>query len=155
MPLTARVRESRRLLCEKVSGGFAGPSGWFDADGEILDFDSHFVLQARDADLSRRTSGMAMDIRQGLLHQPKNGRLQIARQPIEIVRELQLHRDLAAFGKSLDVHPESGSKPRFIEQRRVEEVGNRADILGPVVHQGCTIRYRARRLGWPFEGRPQ
>ena len=98
---------------------------------------------------------MAMDIRQGLLHQPKNGRLQIARQPIEIVRELQLNRDLAAFCKSLDVHPESGSKPRFIKQRRVEEVGNRADILGHIVHQGRAIRDRARRLGETFEVRSQ
>jgi hypothetical protein len=82
---------------------------------------------------------MTMDIRQGLLHQPKNGRLQIARQPIEMVRELQLHRDLAAFRKSLDVHPKSGSKSSFIEQGRVKEIGNRADILGHVVHQDRAI----------------
>jgi hypothetical protein len=50
----------------------------------ILDFDSHFVLQAYDANLRNRTSGMTMDIRQRLLHQAKNGGLQIARQSIRV-----------------------------------------------------------------------
>ena len=34
MPLTAQVRESTACCREKVSGGFAGTAGWFDADGE-------------------------------------------------------------------------------------------------------------------------
>src|SRR5580700_2119128 len=94
---------------------------------------------------------MAMNIGETLLHGPEYRRFRLAPEPLKILWDLQIHFDLAPFGESLDVPMESRSKPRFIQQRGMEQVGNRADLSTEFLYQSRTVVYRIGGLREAFD----
>src|SRR4030081_1281046 len=94
---------------------------------------------------------MAMNIGETLLHGPENRRFRFAREPLKIRGDLQIHLNLAPFGESIDVPAESRSKSRFIQERGMEQVGNRADLSTEFLYQSRTVVNRISSLHEAFD----
>src|SRR5258708_2938381 len=105
----------------------------------ILDLYANLTVRSSNANPGCRASRMAMNIRETLLHGPENRRLGLAIEPPKIRGNLQIHFDLATLGESLCVPTESRSKSGFVQQRRMEQVGDRADLLAEFSYQSRTI----------------
>src|SRR5258708_5236482 len=95
---------------------------------------------------------MAMNIRETLLYGPGNRRFRLALEPLKIRGDLQIHFNLAPLGKSIDVPMESRSKPRFIQQRWMKQVGNRANLSTEFLYQSRTVVNRTSRPRQAFDG---
>src|SRR5579863_7920058 len=93
---------------------------------------------------------MTMNIRETLLHGPEDRRFRLPTQPPKIFGDLQIHFNLAALGESLDIPEESRSKSRFIQQRGMEQVGNRANFSTEFLYQRRAVVNRLGGLGEAF-----
>src|SRR5260370_11219543 len=74
-----------------------------DAFTLVLDFDKHDMIALAKPNLGDRTLRVAVNIGQAFLHHAKNGSLRFTRQPLELVREIEIDVNLAATNKSLDI----------------------------------------------------
>src|ERR1700739_3652058 len=111
------------------------------ASALILHFNSNLAAGMRHADGRSRALRMTMNVRKTFLHQPENRCLHISRQTFKIFRQFQLHLDSTAVRDSADVPAQSRRQPSLIEQRRVQQIGNSANIPGHVVYQHHAVRY--------------
>src|SRR5216684_8337452 len=94
---------------------------------------------------------MAMNIGETLLDGSENRRFRLAPEPLKIRGDLQIHFNFAPFGESIDVPMESRSESRFIQQRWVEQVGNRADLSTEFLYQSRTVVNRIGGLREAFD----
>src|SRR5258706_11355162 len=105
----------------------------------------------RDEYSGHGASRMPVDVGQALLHYAKYCRFQVARQPAEILRNLQVDGDLAAFGKSPYVPGERGGKTSLVEQRRVQEGRDCPDVPAHVADKRRAARNYPSRLRQPLD----
>src|SRR5438874_5291187 len=82
---------------------------------------------------------MAMNIGEAFLYHAEKRGFQIPRQPIKIVGHLEINSDAAASRKALYIPAESGSEASFIEQRRMKQIGNGADVRSHVLDQSFAL----------------
>jgi len=66
-------------------------------------FDLHAACRLDKADGRSRTSGVAMHVRQTLLHRAEQNQLQLAGQPVQIARQVEVHSNLASLGKTFHI----------------------------------------------------
>src|SRR5882757_4777485 len=90
---------------------------------------------------------MTMNIGKTFLHRSENGRFRLAREPSKIRREVQIHSNLAPLGEPLYVPAKGRSKSSFVQQRRMQQVRNRADLSTQFLYQGGAVLNRTCRLG--------
>jgi len=112
---------------------------WRYAPASILDFYADLTVRGGNANPGRRAFRMAMNIRETLLNGPEDCGFCLAPEPLKIRGDLQIDFYLAPFGESLDVPMKSRSKSRFIQQRWMEQVGNRADLSTEFLYQSRTL----------------
>src|SRR5271156_5291894 len=81
-------------------------------------------------------SRVAMDIRQGLLNDAKNGQSQIARQTIAEFRgQLCARVDSAALREPVYVPAQRRIETYLVQQRRMQQVRHGADLFGGLLYQ--------------------
>src|SRR5258708_25509184 len=90
---------------------------------------------------------MAMNIGETLLHRPENRSFRLALEPFKISGYFQIHINLATLGESLYVPPKSRGKSSFIQQRRMQQVGNCADLFAELLYQSRAVVDRMGGLG--------
>src|SRR5437879_6470384 len=73
---------------------------------------------------SHRASGMAVNVGDRLLDYPENGRFQFLGESPEIIGDFQIHSDLAAICKTVQVDAKSRRESYFIQQWRMEQMRN-------------------------------
>src|SRR3981081_4602444 len=112
---------------------------WRYALASILDLYANVTVAGGDPNPGCRALRMAMNIRETLLHGPENRRFRLAPEPFKIRWDLQIHLDLAPFGESIDVPTEGRCKSRFVQQRGMQQMGNRADLSTEFLYQSSTI----------------
>src|SRR5215510_15817468 len=82
---------------------------------------------------------MAVNVGKAFLHEPENGRFGISGPAAEIFGEIEVDGDFAALGEAFDIDLERGAKSHFIEQGRMEEMGNGANIAGHIADQSAAV----------------
>ena len=71
------------------------------------------------ADTGSLASGMAMDISEGFLHDPKKCGFHFAGKSAQVLGEFELHVDFATLGETFNIPAESRGQTELIEQGRV------------------------------------
>src|SRR6202522_4776338 len=82
---------------------------------------------------------MTMNIGETLLNNPEDGKLHFFGQIREIRRNVELGINFTAFGESLDIPAKGRSEPRFIQQRRMQQIGNGTNLLTCLLDQGSVF----------------
>lgn len=85
------------------------------------------------ANLGKRTSGMPVNVGEAFLHHAENRGFRFPWQTPEIFREIQVDLDLAAQREAIHIPAQGGGEPRFVEQRWMQQVRNRAHFGGHFV----------------------
>ena len=119
--------------------GAAGPQLYnpFDhAFPVILHFNDDLVLSPHQGDSDFPRPGMAKDVGQRFLNDAKHCRLQFGREPGKI-GWLHFERgfDAAALGQSVQVPAQGGDQAHFIEQGRMQKMGQAANLLRGMINQ--------------------
>src|SRR6202035_2533002 len=111
-----------------------------DAFAPVCDLDRHLLVALTKSNLRARTSRMAMNICKAFLNHAQNGGLRFARQAPKVLREIEIHFDLAADSKAFDIPAEGGRQAGFIEQRGMQQVRYRTDLAAHLPDQIFAIR---------------
>jgi len=61
-----------------------------------------------------------VNVGEAFLNNPKDDCFQVAREPREVLANIEIDHDLAALRKTLDVPPECRRKTGFIQERRMQ-----------------------------------
>src|SRR5208282_2972651 len=85
------------------------------------------------ANASRAAAGMPLNVGQAFLDDPEEGRLSFLGQPAKSGRNSHLHPDAAPLAESLSVFLYCGGQSQLIEQRRMQQVRECADLAGHVL----------------------
>ncbi len=75
-----------------------------------------------------RAHGMPMDVGQALLDDAEQRGLGLGRQAADVGGHVELDLDAAALGEALDVAAERARQAHLVQQRRVEQVRERAQL---------------------------
>ncbi|HXJ89164.1 MAG TPA: hypothetical protein VMS18_20270 [Candidatus Binatia bacterium] len=120
------------------AGGFVEnlESFWCNAFTVVPDFELNFTSMLLKTDRSGRSSGMAMNIGETFLQHAKEHQFAFSGRSFQIRSNLACHLDPATTGETFSEPAGCRGYPRFIEQRRVQQVGGRADFLE------CSVRKR-------------
>src|SRR5207237_10287498 len=97
----------------------------------IADFESDRFWTLGNTNRGGRTARMTMNVGQTLLYHTKYRGLEFWREPPQILRNFQSHRNLAPLGKSLDKPTHGRRKTSIVKQRRMQQVRNAAHIHRP------------------------
>ncbi len=95
----------------------------------VLDLQMNIAIGSNQTNISGRTSRMAVNIGEALLHRSEDRRFHVLREPPEVFGDIQINPYFAALGESFDVPANRRGQPGFVQQGRMEEVRNRADFL--------------------------
>src|SRR5882762_7801978 len=117
----------------------------------ILHFNAKVAVRGGNANPGCRAFRMAMNVGETFLYGSEDCGFCLAREPLKIRGDLQIHFNLAPFGESVDVPMESRSQSRFIQQRGMEQVGNRADLPTEFLYQSRTVVNRTGGLHEAFD----
>src|SRR5580693_3722574 len=70
-----------------------------------------------------------MDVGEAFLHDAEYRGFEIARETAEIGGQIEVDPNTAAFGKSFEIEAQGGGKANFIQQRRMKQVRNGAELF--------------------------
>src|SRR5262249_39229440 len=101
----------------------------------IADVDSDVIAGPDEAKAGHGTSRVAKNIGQAFLDDAEDGGFEILRKPAEVFGQVEINGNLAAFRKAFDVPAQGRTQAGFVEQRRVEQVGNGANFRTRVTDQ--------------------
>ena len=76
-----------------------------------------------------------MNVGQGLLDDTKDGQFQVGREPPEVLGNIEIDLQVAAFHQTLHIPPDGLRQTIFIQQRRMQKIGRSADLLVELLHQ--------------------
>jgi hypothetical protein len=94
---------------------------------------------------------MAVNVGEALLHHAKNRRFRLSREPPEILGKIEVDSDFAAQREAIHVPAKRRGESRFVEQRRMQQVGNRAHLGGHFVDQIFAVGKGTGRFGQAFD----
>jgi hypothetical protein len=63
-----------------------------------------------------------------LVNDPEDGKLHLLGQTFKALGDVEVGADLAALGESVDIPTKRRGKSSFVEQRGMQEVGNRTNL---------------------------
>ena len=101
--------------------------------------------------LARGLPGMAMHVGQRFLHDAEDGGFTFAGQAAQVRGRFQFHRNVAAFGKFFDEPAQRGVQTHFVEQRRMQQVRDGAQVVGHVAQDFQAIgsaHFRCAASAW-------
>jgi hypothetical protein len=82
---------------------------------------------------------MAVNVREALLNDPKNGGFRILLETSQILWQLQIDSDLAAFCKPLQVRTKTRGEPNFIEQGWMQQMRDGAQFSRQFLYKTNTL----------------
>jgi len=89
-----------------------------------------------ETDGRRVAAGMALDVGEAFLNDAEEGYFNELRQAAELFGKDKFGLNAAAFAETADIFLERGDKAEFIEQRRMQEIGESADFAGHLLQKG-------------------
>src|ERR1700722_14815782 len=98
----------------------------------VAHFQADFAGGAGDADAGSRAAGGAVHVGERFLHDAEDGGFTFAGEASEVRRQLDFDRNVAALGKFLDEPAQRGLQTHFVEQRRMQQVRDGAQVIGHV-----------------------
>ena len=98
----------------------------------VANFEGQFAMLAGDADAGARAPGMAMHVGEGFLDDAEDGGFTFAGQAAQVRGQFQFHLNVAAFGKFFDEPAQRGAQTHFVEQRRMQQVRDGAQVVGHI-----------------------
>ena len=104
--------------------------GEMHAASEIDDLENDGGGVFEEADGGGCAAGMALDIGKAFLNDTEKGDFDELGHAIEMWGKYELGFDAAAFAEAANIFPEGGDEAEFIEQGRMEEIGEGADFPG-------------------------
>lgn len=90
---------------------------------------------------------MAVNVGEAFLHDAENRGLRFSWQAPEILGEVEIDSDFAAQRETIHIPAKSRGESRLVEQRRVQQVGNRAHFGGHFMDQIFAVGQRICRFG--------
>src|SRR2546425_10854903 len=99
---------------------FSVPPGW-DPFAYVLDLEPHSARVQENLDRGRRASRVTVHVRQALLDDAEQRRLDLLRQAAELGGHMQTNPDAAALREPVHVPAQGRGKPVLVEQRRGRE----------------------------------
>ena len=84
---------------------------------------------------------MTMDVREALLHDAEEGRLDRLRQSSDLT-EIHDHTNAATLREALRVPAHCRHQPHLIEQGRVQQIRERPHLSSALLGQGSALRKR-------------
>jgi|SRR5208282_379422 len=82
-------------------------------------------------------AGMALNVGEAFLNDAEEGDFDGLRQAAEVLGKDKFGFNAAALAETADIFLESGDQAKFIEQRRMEKVGEGADFAGHLLQKGA------------------
>src|SRR6266567_8772187 len=82
---------------------------------------------------------MTVNVREALLNDPENGGFQILRETPQILWQIEINCDLAAFGKPIQVRTKTRGEPNFIQQWWMKQMGDGAQFSRQFLYQTDTF----------------
>src|SRR3984957_7008484 len=98
----------------------------------VAHFQADFAGGASDADAGARAAGMAVHVGERFLHDAEDGGFAFAGEAAEVRRQLDFDRNVAALGKFFDEPAQRRLQTHFVEQRRMQQVRDGAQVIGHV-----------------------
>src|ERR1700747_2919571 len=80
-------------------------------------------------------AGVAQNVGKALLDDTEKGRFLLGRKARKPLLAFDLSRNSTSFRKTVDVPLKSGPETEFIEERRMEQVGERSDFVLHLAHE--------------------
>ena len=119
---------------------FAGAflhAGESDAQGMIFgqalavigDLHDDGVIRGFQRDGDAAGSGVFVHVGEAFLDNAEDGGLEILREARQVARNLEVRGDFAALREALDVNRQGRLETGLIEQRRMQQMRERADLL--------------------------
>ena len=93
---------------------------------------------------------MSVHVRQSLLYRSEQCDLDIPVHPSKRWGQFEIHLDSASLREAVHVPTSRRPEPRFIQQRRMQEIGDGACLGQALVHNFATFR---KQCGLPIVGR--
>ena len=106
-----------------------------EAPAVVGDDEDDEVVGTEDLDVHRAGLGMAVHVGERFLENAKQSQLDLPGKTLHNLRQMQLDLNATALGKALGIPASSGVKTQFIEQRRMEQVGNGSDFADGAIGQ--------------------
>ena len=78
---------------------------------------------------------MTVYVSQTLLNDPKDRNFHFVRQPAKIFGDFQIHLNMAALREAIYIPAKGGGKAGDIEQRRMQQMGDRANLARDLIDQ--------------------
>src|ERR1700730_6857740 len=122
-----------------------------DALPVVLNFHANIPVALRDTNPGDRTVRVPMNIGKAFLHDAKNLGLQVPRQTAKVFRNIEVDCDLATLGEAFDVPSQRGTKSGFIQQWRMQQIRNGANVGAHVVDERGAVRDEAGGLAQALE----
>src|SRR5262249_16794165 len=90
-------------------------------------------------DRRRLAARVAMDVGQAFLGDAEERDFDVAWQPSYVISIDEVDGDAAARGEAIAEPPQGGGEAGIVQERRGEDVGERADIPERLLHQGLAL----------------
>ena len=101
----------------------------------VLHLNTQLICSLCDANGSAAAAGMPVHIRQAFLNNAKYRRLQFGRQAAQVGRQIEADLDFTALRKAFHIVLQCRNEADFIEQRRMEQMGNGANLARKLCYQ--------------------
>src|SRR5207302_9480184 len=108
------------------------------------------VGQSGDGDFRGRAAGMAMHVGETLLDNTEQRQLEFAAEASKIFWNFKLNLDLTALRKTGNVPAQSGEQAYFVEQRRMKQIREGADLAQGFVQKRITFVEELEEIGIGF-----
>src|SRR2546428_2729208 len=106
--------------------------GW-DPFAYVLDLEPHSARVQENLDRGRRASRVTVHVRQALLDDAEQRRLDLLRQAAELGGHMQTNPDAAALREPVHGPAQGRGKPVLVEQRRAAAGTAAAEVASPAV----------------------
>src|SRR5690348_14354042 len=105
----------------------------------IFNLDLTVSVAFANANSRNRTSRVPVNIGETFLYHAENRGLHFCREPDKIFGHIEINSDVTALGKPADIPAERRSQPEFVEQRRMQQVGDRPDLSHHLTDKALTV----------------
>ena len=95
-----------------------------------------FVFEAQNC---RPASGVAVDVLKPLLDDPKQRDFDRMGKSRQVLRKIQFERNAGCFGVAVGQGAERGGQPKLVEQGRVEQIRQVADLPDAAIGEGDAL----------------
>src|SRR5215472_7395112 len=106
-----------------------------DTSAAVLHFQADLTIRTANTDSGVGALRVTVNVREAFLYNSKKSRLQVWREPTQIIGDVEINSDLAPFRETVQVRAQARCKSNFVEQRRVEQMRDGAQLLRKLLYE--------------------